>query len=437
MKYPVYSNYQDSEIKWLGEIPMHWVLKSIKYVASYNDDVLPENTPEDYELQYVDISSVDAIKGVTGTEQMLFKNAPSRARRKVQDGDVIVSTVRTYLRAIASIRNPDENLIVSTGFAVVRPKPGLSSRYAGYLFGSEYTISEVISRSVGVSYPAVNASELAKIKIPVPPLDEQIAIADFLDCETAQIDALIAKQEEFITQLQEKRQALISHAVTNGLNPTAPKKDSGVDWLGEIPSHWEIRRNKNIFLEVNDRSETGDEELLSVSHITGVTPRSEKNVNMFLAESMEGYKRCLPGDLIINTMWAYMGALGLSDYAGIVSPSYNVYRLREPDCFNYKYLDYLYRTPRHIVEIGRYSKGVWESRLRLYPTEFFSMMTPVPPREEQDRIVDFITTETNRLAVLEEKCHKSIAVLQERRSALITAAVTGQIDVRSYREDPR
>ena len=144
----------------------------------------------------------------------------------------------------------------------------------------------------------------------LPPLGEQNAISAFLDRETAQIDSLIAKQERLIAVLQEKRQALISHAVTKGLNPAAPMKDSGVEWLGEVPAHWQVRRNKSIYQEVDDRSTTGEEELLSVSHITGVTARSEKTVNMFMAETLENYKRCQPGDLVINTMWAYMGALG-------------------------------------------------------------------------------------------------------------------------------
>ena len=111
-------------------------------------------------------------------------------------------------------------------------------------------------------------------------------------------------------------------------------KDSGVEWIGKIPKHWETRRNKHVFNERNERSVSGDEELLTVSHITGVTPRSEKNVNMFLAQTLEGYKHCSRGNLAINTMWAWRGALGFSEFDGIVSPSYNVYRLGNTDYTN-------------------------------------------------------------------------------------------------------
>jgi type I restriction enzyme S subunit len=154
---------------------------------------------------------------------------------------VIVSTVRTYLRAIATVRVPPENLIASTGFAVIRPRD-IETSYLGYAMQTEFVISEIIARSVGVSYPAINASDLISIKRPVPPRVEQAAIASFLDRETAKIDALVEEQRRLIELLKEKRQAVISHAVTKGLDPTAPMKDSGVEWLGDVPAHSTLGR---------------------------------------------------------------------------------------------------------------------------------------------------------------------------------------------------
>ena len=165
MSLPRYEGYKDSGVEWLGEVPEHWEVKSVKNVATCNDNVLSETTIDDYQIEYVDISSVDSVKGITEITTMPFSEAPSRARRRVQNGDILVSTVRTYLRAITPVRNPPENLIVSTGFAVLRPK-SISSSYLGYVFQTEYLISEVISRSVGISYPAINASELIRIYIP-------------------------------------------------------------------------------------------------------------------------------------------------------------------------------------------------------------------------------------------------------------------------------
>ena len=244
MKYQCYAEYKDSGVEWLGEIPSHWDSKPLKYLCTYNDEVLTEATSSDTEIQYIDIGSVSATEGISHIETMLFKDAPSRARRIVKDGDVIVSTVRTYLEAIAPIDNPPENLIVSTGFAVIRPNKNLYKGYAAYCLRAKGFIKEVVARSVGVSYPAINSSDLVNIAVPSIAYSEQTKIANFLDHETAKIDSLIEKQQQLIQLLKEKRQAVISHAVTKGLNPDVPMKDSGVEWLGQVPEHWGITKLK-------------------------------------------------------------------------------------------------------------------------------------------------------------------------------------------------
>ena len=164
-----------------------------------------------------------------------------------------------------------------------------------------------------------------------------------------------------------------------------------------------------------------------MSHLTGVTRRSEKDVNMFEAETTEGYKICLSGDLVINTLWAWMGAMGVSPMDGIVSPAYNVY---EPGVrFHSNYVDALVRLPVFSQEVTRYSKGVWSSRLRLYPEGFFAVSLPVPPLGEQREIIAHIANETGKLSELCAATERTIALLKERRVALIGATVTGQIDV--------
>ena len=205
-------------------------------------------------------------------------------------------------------------------------------------------------------------------------------------------------------------------------------KESGVEWIGEIPKHWEVQRNKRIFNEKDDRSGTGKEELLTVSHITGVSPRAEKkNVGMFLAETLVGYKHCSVGNLVINTMWAWMGALGISAFDGIVSPSYNVYELKGSEYLP-RYYDYLYRTPNHVNEIIRWSKGIWTSRWRLYPDAFFSMFTIIPPFREQTQIANFLDGKTAQIDELIRIKERRIELLQEQRTTLINQAVTKGLD---------
>ncbi|WP_369686491.1 restriction endonuclease subunit S [Photobacterium leiognathi] len=251
-KYAAYPEYKDSGVEWLGDIPTHWSAKPIKFLCTYNDEVINDSTDNNYEIEYVDIGSVSASTGITKTETICFSKAPSRARRIVKDGDVIISTVRTYLEAIAPINNPPSNMVVSTGFAVIRPTSELHKDFAAYCLRAKGFIKEVVARSVGVSYPAINASDLVNISIPFVSIDEQTQIAAFLDHETAKIDTLIEKQQQLIELLKEKRQTVISHAVTKGLNPDAPMKDSGIEWLGEVPAHWGVINMIHVLNAIGD-----------------------------------------------------------------------------------------------------------------------------------------------------------------------------------------
>jgi type I restriction enzyme S subunit len=326
------------------------------------------------------------------------------------------------------MQQPPDNLIVSTGFAVVRPRAGMfNPGFCKYALRESTFLAEVQMRSVGVSYPAINASDLGGIPIHLPAPRDQRAIADYLDQETARIDGLVMAKERVLALLAEKRRALITRSVSRGLDPHAPLCDSGIPWLGEIPAHWETERARWLFRERDERSESGEEELLSVSHLTGVTPRSEKDVNMFEAETTEGYKVCLAGDLVINTLWAWMGAMGVSPVNGIVSPAYNVYQ--PGPRLDPKFVDALVRIPIFAQEVTRYSKGVWSSRLRLYPEGFFEVFLPVPSIDEQRAIVAHISAETAKLDAMRSATGRTIALLKERRAALIAAAVTGKIDV--------
>ena len=217
MRQRPYPKYKPSNVDWLGDVPEHWEVKPLKYSASINDEALPETTDPNLEISYVDISSVDPVRGIVASEQMVFEDSPSRARRIVHDGDTIVSTVRTYLRAIAPVRNPEPNTIVSTGFAVVRPR-GVAPAFMSYALREPGFVEAIVARSVGVSYPAVNASEIGTLSIPLPAEHEQDAIADFLDRETTRIDGMVAKVQTALERLQEYRAALITAAVTGKID---------------------------------------------------------------------------------------------------------------------------------------------------------------------------------------------------------------------------
>ena len=347
------------------------------------------------------------------------------------DGDVVVAKITPCFEngKGALVKGTLEGVgFGTTELHVLTPSSELDGRFLYYVTASAPFRRLGEARMIGAAgQKRVPEDFVRDYPTVVPPLPQQRAIADYLDRETARLDAVIGAKERLLELLAEKRRALITHAVTRGLNPKAPLRDSGIPWLGKIPEHWEVQRSRWLFRERDQRSETGEEEMLTVSHLTGVTPRSEKDVNMFEAETTEGYKICLAGDLVINTLWAWMGAMGVANVSGIVSPAYNVYhpgpRL-EPS-----FVDALVRMPVFAQEVTRYSKGVWSSRLRLYPEGFFEVFLPVPPLDEQRAIVAYIAAETHELTTLGSATERTITLLKERRAALIAAAVTGQIDV--------
>jgi type I restriction enzyme S subunit len=395
----------------------------VKYLAKINLSTLPEDTDPDCEIHYLDISSVGLGQMQNEPEILAFAAAPSRARRLVQDGDTIVSTVRTYLRAVLPIRDPHSSLVVSTGFAVLTPESKIDPRYFAWVIQSDIFIEEVVARSVGVSYPGINASQIGDIQIPITDLQTQGTIAYYLNRETARIDALIEKKKRMIDVLRERQVVSESTSALAAGSQTTP-----IPSIPTVPAEWKVLRNKVFMREVNAPSFDGMEEMLSVSHLTGVTPRSEKTVNMFEAESTAGYKMVQPGDLVINTMWAWMGAAGVARVPGIVSPAYGVYRI-DPTIMTPDYFDIVVRTSAYITEMTRYSRGVTSSRLRLYPDEFLSLSSPVPPREEQRRIVERCFAERVRTTTLVERLERQIKLLRKHRQALITAAVTGELEI--------
>jgi len=349
-------------------------------------------------------------------------NSASGTANVFYSGDVLFGKLRPYL---AKALHADKDGVCSTELLVLKPQPDIHPRFLLYSMLSPDFVGQVDASTFGAKMPRANWEFIGSMKLSIPTYETQRLIADYLDRETGRIDALVAEKEKMLALLEEKRAALISRVVTRGLDESVPRKPSGLDWLGEIPEHWEVERAKNLFTIRDQRSESGLEELLTVSHITGVTPRSEKDVYMFQADDKAGYKLCYPGDLVINTLWGWMGAMGISPLEGIVSPDYHVYTpkgLLLPE-----FVELLCRSKPFVAEVNRWSKGVWSSRLRLYPENFFEMRLPVPPHEDQQDIIAAVEESQRKTKELVEVMQQSIALAKERRAALITAAVTGRI----------
>jgi restriction endonuclease S subunit len=434
----------DRSVIWINFCDSKWSFKPIKYGCRINEKALPENTSPDFEIQYIDISSVNSNGHYETSEPMKFEDAPSRARRIVSDGDVIISTVRTYLRAIAYIEKTSENLICSTGFAVLSPKIDINPTFLSYWVRSQYFVDEIVARSVGVSYPAINAPEIGSLPFPSISKKLQNIIASFLDRETSRIDALIDKKERQIELLNEKRLTIISQAVTKGLNPKSKMKDSCIEWLGEIPEHWGIIRLKYLLSKplqygANESAEFDEPSWPRFVRITDIDENGTLREETFKSLPYEVAQPYLlnKGDLLFARSGATVGktflydeSWGIAAYAGyLIRASFNM-SLMIPTfasyfCRSFNYWDWLN------------SSFIQATIQNVSAEKYANLILPLPSTEEQKEIVSVLNFKTSSIDQIIHKVSLSIKKLREYRTALITAAVTGKIDVSKEAPDAR
>jgi type I restriction enzyme, S subunit len=409
-------------------MPPDWELRPVKYVFNVLNGATPSSNEQTYwggDIYWATPEDIGALSGkfLEDTRRKITEQGYRNCGTQLAPVGSIIMTTRAPVGNLAIANVP---LCTNQGCrSLVLKTKDDDPRFFYYQFIARKKHLEI--EATGTTFLELGSDDLKSFSLWYPSPSLQRAIADYLDHQTAQIDALIHAKERLLELLSEKRRAVVTHAVTKGMNQSAPMRETLVEWLGQVPAYWKIESARWLFTEIDERSMSGNEELLSVSHLTGITPRSEKDVNMFMAESNEGYKICQPGDLVINTLWAWMGAMGVSSLHGIVSPAYNVYRPSrqlEP-C----YIDYLVRIPVFANEVTRYSKGVWSSRLRLYPEGFFQVIFPVPSLDEQKAIVEHLDNVVGKIDDLSKASQKTIRLLHERRLALIAAVVSGKIDI--------
>lgn len=275
--------------------------------------------------------------------------------------------------------------------------------------------------------PGLNRDDAYEREVHFFPKDRQVAIAQFLDKETADIDALIAAKQKLLDLMAEKRRAIVAEAVMRGLAPSAPLRPSGIDWLGDIPAHWEVRRVATLFSQRDERNEP-DLPLLEVSINAGVIVREFSNDKIEgTAADFNTYKVARQGDIAFNKMRMWQGAVGVAPVDGLVSPDYTVATVKAE--LLPEFAGQLFRTASFSAECGRNSQGITWDRLRLYWDGFRDIFMPLPPLDEQQQIVEYVSDESTKIDRLRAATENSIALLKERRAALIAAAVTGQLEI--------
>ena len=422
---------KDSGIEWIGEIPEGWEIIPVKYLAKYNYDTLAESCSPDFEFSYIDIGSVTYTDGITNYQNFKFKDAPSRARRIVHSGDILVSTVRTYLRAVACVNEHRLPQIASTGFLVLQADISkIHPHFLMYSVLSDNFICKVEANSVGISYPAINASQIVHFKLPIPQLSEQFLLVTYLDRQCSEIDALLSKTLSSIEEYKKLKQAVITQAVTKGVRGEREMKDSGVEWIGEIPAEWSVQRIKTIFSIRNERNYLPLEQVNLISLYTdkGVVQHCDiEKTTGNKASNADGYKKVYPNDMIVNIILYWMGAIGRSNYAGVTSPAYDVYvPSSKIEC---KFYHYYFRTLGFSGDCYKNGRGIMAMRWRTYSDQFRSIKVVVPPLEEQKEIVGYLDAKCAEIDGLIAKKEQLIKELESYKKSLIYEVVTGKREV--------
>lgn len=438
MRMKKYDNYIPSSISGIEEIPSHWKEAPIKYLVEINPESLGEKTEADLLINYIDIGNVNSYGEIKEIQPILFKDAPSRARRIVKKGDVVVSTVRTYLKAIAAVESDEENLIASTGFAVLRAdEENVAASYLKYAVRGGYFIEEVVASSTGVSYPAISSTPFSRIKLVLPSYDEQRAIAAYLDRKTAQLDTLLAQKQALLQKLHQQRQALINEAVTQGLNPAAPRKPSGVAWLGDVPAHWSVNRlsyasdvSYGITLQL-EKGKTDGMKIITVRNITtdGQIVLDEQNyIDSHLVDEEDILRQ---GDILFN--WrngssTHVGKTAIFDLEGTYTHVSFLLKIRAKPGITPSYLASFLG---YLRSSGFFGASKDQVNKTFNASELKQMPIVVPPLNEQLAIDEAIVKRTLGFKKVQETLDTQIQTLKAYRQSLISEVVTGKVDVRA------
>ncbi|HVU56471.1 MAG TPA: restriction endonuclease subunit S [Puia sp.] len=394
--------------------------RRIKDAARINTRSLGENTNPEYEFRYIDIGNVNQNGIIDEPEIVQFDAAPSRARRIVVQGDVIISTVRTYLKAVAYFNFKPENYIVSTGFAVLSHMKRVVPAFLSYYCQSDFFIDLVIKNSKGVSYPAINASELSALEFFCPPLKEQTAIANYLDAKTQTIDKKITLLEEKIGYYQELRKSLVQSVIFRGLefsNKNYRLKDSGISYIEPIPEHWSVQRIKDQFYIGRGRV-ISQEELLHDGKYPVYSSQTENNGCLGFIATYDFDTDLLTwttDGVNAGTVFKRSGKFSCTNVCGTLKPKK-------------KNLDLGY-TAYALHISASHNKRIDTNGAKIMNGEMAVIQIPFPPLHEQQKIASFLDAKLDTIAKITASIQAQVATLKELRKTLINDVVTGKIKV--------
>lgn len=430
-----YPATKDSGVSGLGVVPAHWNVERLRTLVDLRVSNVDKHS-NDGELPVRLCNYVDVYKNQRIAAHIPFMRAtasPEEIERfRLQVGDVLITKdseawndigVPSYVEHMA----PD--LVCGYHLALLRPRDGVI--LGSYLFRaiqSQGVTNQFHVLANGVTRYGLSHQAIKSILLPVPPLDEQEAIVRFLAHADRSIWNYIRAKQKLVKLLEEQNQSMVDRLVTRGLDPDAPLKPSGVEGLGCVPEHWEMLRTRYLFREIDNRSQAGEETHLSMSQKLGLVPNSMVEQLTLMSESYAGGKLCDVDDLVLNRLKAHLGVFALASQRGVISPDYTVFRkIRQ---ISMKFYEYLLRSTAFRRELRIRAKGIVQGFWRLYTDDFYNISVPVPPIDEQQKIVTEIQVSRKSTDAVIARAEKEINFLKEYRMRLIADVVTGKCDVR-------
>ncbi|QGM27291.1 restriction endonuclease subunit S [Acinetobacter towneri] len=426
-----YDAYKDSSVEWIGNIPAEWSLKKISHVFR---NIGSGTTPLSGSDIYYKNGSINWLQTgdlndgyIDETSKKITEKALRHysTLKQYSKGSLVVAM---YGATIGKVGILNIDTATNQACCVLGANFGVDIKY--YFYMLQGFKADIIRMAYGGGQPNISQETIKNLRLPFPDLSTQHEISKFLDQKTSEIDQAIAIKEQQIALLNERKQILIQKAVTQGLNTNVPMKDSGVEWIGQIPQHWIVKKLKYVLKERSERSKDGLEPLLMMSQVHGLVVRSEYSEKTEVAATTVGNKLVYKNDLVFNKLKAHLGVFfsSVHDFAGCVSPDYAVY-----DCVNYientKFLELLFRNPLYIKQFILRSSGIVEGLIRLYTTELFDLKIGIPPKDEQMAILKHIEEQSFRFDEAVKNYSEQIEKLKEYKTTLINDAVTGKIKV--------
>ena len=421
-----YDSYKDSGVEWIGDIPRNWRISKFKFVTDlYTGNSLNDSQKVKYESNNTEDIPYVSSKDIDVEYQTV--NYDNGLRIPKDNNPFKVSPKGSFLMVVEGGSSGRKKVYLKQDVCFVNKLCSFNSKENTkfqYYFVQSSNYQYKFKLSMSGLIGGVSISNLKNFELTLPTLSEQQQIVSFLDTKTSLIDSLIEKTQQKIKLLKEKRTSLIIKLVTKGLNSNVEMKNSGVEWIGKIPCSWEVLRMCYMFKPISIKNTTGEMNL-SVYRDYGVIPTHSRSDNHnVISEDISNYKLVEKGDFVMNKMKCWMGSLGLSDYRGIVSPSYTVMKPLKKN--NHKYIHYLLRSKIYIPQYKRLSYGVREGQWDLRFEDFKELPCLIPPLDEQNKIVKYLDlnkqSSDNQISIEE----KRIELLKEYRQSLISEVVTGK-----------